>query len=344
MNIRQLKSTHPGLVRGFSLVEMMISVTIGLMIVAALIGVLTSNARNTKTNDRSAELQGNGRFALDNMKRAVRNAGYRGYTWADPATPTTGIPSTSNECLETGAGNGAFVTNIRQGIWGANDSNPYSNNCLASGYLRGDLLAIRHANLIPRIGNTTNGTLYFRSSYSVGEIFNGNGTSATSTATPTTSPITIAGTPQADFQLQEFVYYIGSDTDNPSIPALRRIALKGNGETCNETTLTVTTMCDEMLVSGIEQMQVQYARLDTASNTQYFNADGIAGTSTDTPSTITSYAWDEVNSVRIWLLARTARAENGYSNTTSYVMGDQTYTVNDSFRRQLFSTVVQLRN
>jgi hypothetical protein len=51
-----------------------------------------------------------------------------------------------------------------------------------------------------------------------------------------------------------------------------------------------------------------------------------------------------VNSVRIWLLARNARAETGYSNTNSYVMGDVTYTVNDSFRRQLFSAVVQLRN
>jgi hypothetical protein len=44
------------------------------------------------------------------------------------------------------------------------------------------------------------------------------------------------------------------------------------------------------------------------------------------------------------LLARTAKVENGYSNTTSYAMGDQTYTVNDGFRRQLFTAVVQLRN
>jgi hypothetical protein len=99
-----------------------------------------------------------------------------------------------------------------------------------------------------------------------------------------------------------------------------------------------------MVVSGIEHMQVQYGRLDTASNTRYYNANSIAGASTDSPTTLTSYAWDEVNSVRIWLLARNSKAEPGYTNTTSYVMGDLTYTVNDSFRRQLFTAVVQLRN
>jgi hypothetical protein len=61
-------------------------------------------------------------------------------------------------------------------------------------------------------------------------------------------------------------------------------------------------------------------------------------------SDATSNAWDGVNSVRIWLLARNTTAEPGYANTSTYVMGDQSYTVNDGFRRQLFATVVQLRN
>ena len=45
-----------------------------------------------------------------------------------------------------------------------------------------------------------------------------------------------------------------------------------------------------------------------------------------------------------YVMARSAKAEPGYGNTNSYVMGDQTYTVNDGFRRQLFTMVVQLRN
>jgi len=314
-----MKSRKQPSERGFSIIEMMISITIGLMIVAALIGVLTSNSRSSNTNDRTSELQSNGRYALDHLKRELRHAGYRGYTWAEPNTPTTAIAVTS-ECLGGGAAD-SFVQNIRQGIWGANDANPFTADCLpAANRLRGDILVIRRAASAPTAALSAN-VMYFRSTYSAGEVFQG-----------TVAP-TITGTPQADFALQEYVYYIGSDDNNAAAPALRRVSLQANA------------MVDEMVVSGIEHMQVQYGRLDTASNTQYWNANGISGASTDSPATLSTYAWDEVNSVRIWLLARTSRSENGYSNTNSYTMGDIVYgPVNDSFRRQLFSAVIQLRN
>jgi type IV pilus assembly protein PilW len=314
--------------RGFSLVEMMISITIGLMIVAALVGVLSSNSSSTKTNDRTSELQGNGRYALDHLKRELRHAGYRGYTWAEPNTPTTAIAVT-NECLGAGAAADAFVQNIRQGIWGANDTNPFTANCLpAANRLRGDILVIRRGASAPTAtASLVANTLYLRSTYAVGEVFQ---------APSIASAPVVTGPPLDDFALQEYVYYIGNGGDNgtdTTTPALRRIALQADG-----------TMADELVVNGIEHIQVQYGRLDTASNTQYWNANGIAGTATDSPTTLSTYAWDEVNSVRIWLLVRTARAENGYSNTNSYTMGDVVYAVNDNFRRQLFTVVVQLRN
>ncbi len=313
--------------RGFSLIEMMISITIGLLIVAALVGVLASNSHSSKTNDRSTDLQSNGRYALDHLKRELRHAGYRGYTWAEPNTPTTATAVT-NECLDGGAAS-TFVQNIRQGIWGANDTNPYTANCLpAANKLRGDVLVIR------RVGApTAPGTIYFRSTYAVGEIF------ASGVGNPT-----VTGAPLDNFPVQEYVYYIGNGGDtgtDTTVPALRRVALKGNGENCNGVAVTAALMCDEMVVSGIEHMQVQYGRLDTALHSQYYNANGIAGTSTDSSPS----AWDDVNSVRIWLLARSPRIENGYSNTNSYVMGDlPSYTPNDSFSRQLFTAVIQLRN
>lgn len=299
------------------MVEMMISITIGLMIVAALIGVLSSNSRSTKTNERTSELQSNGRYALDHLKRELRHAGYRGYTWAEPNTPTTAIAVT-NECLDGGAADD-FVQNIRQGVWGANDSNPYTANCLpAASRLRGDVLVIRRAANAPTTALAAN-TLYFRSTYSAGEVFQG-----------TVEPA-VSGSPTDNFALQEYVYYIGKDDTNSTIPALRRVSLQGNA------------MLDEMVVSGIEHLQVQYGSYTTDLNTQYYDA-GTAPDLTSTSSTLTPNGWDNVNSVRIWLLARNAKIENGYTNTNSYVMGDQTYTVNDSFRRQLFTAVVQLRN
>jgi type IV pilus assembly protein PilW len=310
-------------IRGFSLIEMMISITIGLMIIAALVGVVASNSRSSKANDRTSELQSNGRYALDFLKFELLHAGFRGYTWAPPNTPTiTGI---NHECLDGGAAN-SFVTNIRQGIWGANDSNPYSTSCMSSTnptythpYLRGDVLVIRRlAGTATSTASLVSNSLYFRSSYSAGQVFQG-----------INEPPAINIAPVADFALLEDVYYIGTDDNDPTVPALRRVSLQGNN------------MVDEMVVSGVEHMELQYGIAATDLTTKYYDANGVTGASTsDIPT-----SWENVNSVQIWLLVRNSKAEPAYTNTNTYTMGDVNYgPVNDNFRRQLFTTAVQLRN
>ncbi len=313
---------------GFTLIEMMISITIGLGILAGLVGVLATNANNSRTNDRTSELLTNGRYALNSMKQELRQAGFRGYTWAEPTliAPST-LGALSNECLGTGAAAGSFIANIRQSVWGANNSNPFSGSCIPSAsYAAGnDVLVLRRLAAVPSTTLTAN-TVYFRSSYATGQIFRG-----------TTAP-TFPGsqTPLANFALQAYVYYISpftvSASESPLLPALYRVALQSDG-----------SMSRELVASGIEHLQVQYGKVTTtpAVTTQFF--DTIAGASSDSGAT----DWDNVNAVRIWLLARNETAEPGYSNSNVYVMGDQTYDLSaapDGFRRQLFSTVVQLRN
>lgn len=310
---------------GFTLVEMMVAITIGVAMIAGLMTVLANTGTSTKTNDRTAELLTNGRYALNSLRRELRQAGYRGYTWADPSLPTTALGALTNECLESGATASQFISNMRQGIWGANNSNPFSANCIPdSDYATtgggDDVLVIRSVADIPTTTLTAN-TVYFRSSYAMGEIFRG-------TAGPTFPG---SQAPLADFALRTYVYYISpysiTATESPLVPALYRVSLQANG-----------SMSKEMVASGIERFQVQYGVLTTAPDTRYF--DSLAGSSVN----VNSSDWDGVNSVRIWLLARNETPEPGYLNTNSYAMGDRTLTVNDNFRRQLFSTVVQLRN
>lgn len=313
---------------GFTLIEMMISITIGLGILAGLVGVLATNSGNAKSNERTSELLTNGRYALNSVRAELREAGFRGFTWAEPSTPgALGLTGADNECLEGGAAQGAFVSNIRQGVWGSNDANPFSGSCIpvVNYVLNTDVLVVRRLAVVPATALAVN-TVYFHSSYERGQIFRG-------TVSPVTAPaFTGSPTPLASYAVQIYVYYISpftiSAAENPQIPALYRVALLADG-----------SMARELVASGIERMQVQYGRLTTVPDTQYF--DSIAGTSIDATA---NSAWDEINSVRIWLLARNATPEPGYSNTNSYQMGSQPYTVNDSFRRQLFTTVVQLRN
>ncbi|MEP6789882.1 MAG: prepilin-type N-terminal cleavage/methylation domain-containing protein, partial [Ramlibacter sp.] len=189
---------------GFTLIELMISVTMGLIIVAGLAGVLASTASSSKTNDRTSELQSNGRYALSSIKNELLQAGYRGYTWAEPNTPVV-VGAVTGEC---GNGTGNFVTNIRQGVWGANDSNPFSANCISStdkpssggvaGAAGGDILVVRRVDGTPvddatAAANTN--TLYFRSTFNAGEVFKGTSTVA-------------ALVPIANFKLLNYVYYV----------------------------------------------------------------------------------------------------------------------------------------
>ncbi len=318
---------------GFTLIEMMISITIGLGILAGLVGVLATNSSNSRSNDRTSELMTNGRYALNSMRQELRQAGFRGYTWAEPTVPgALGLVAADNECV--GAGSGAFVANIRQGVWGSNDDGaPFSGTCIpaASYAANTDILVVRRLAPVPTpdVSLAAN-TVYFRTTYERGLVFR-------ATAAPVVAPaFTGAPTPLASFAVQVYVYYVSpftvSAAEVPLVPALFRVALLPDGR-----------MARELVASGVERMQVQYGLQSTspALPFQYVNANAVAGTSVDAGST----AWDTVNSVRIWLLVRNSTPEPGYVNTTTYAMGDQNFVATgDGFRRQLFSSVVQLRN
>jgi type IV pilus assembly protein PilW len=113
----------------------------------------------------------------------------------------------------------------------------------------------------------------------------------------------------------------GRKCGSADVPSLYRISLADDGKpVVNE------------LLPGIEHFQVQYG-----INDQYLNADDLAITD-----------WPNVITARIWLLVRSECSERGYTDGTNYVMGDVTYTPNDTanngHRRQLYSSVVMIRN
>lgn len=316
---------------GFSIIEMMISITIGLVIIGALVGVLSSNVRSSKTNDRTSELKDNGRYALGQLKQELRHAGYRGYTPKAPESGGWTTPVIANECGVAGS----FVKNIRQGVWGADNGNPFSGNCLSNTNARyntainSDVLVIRRAHGTPTLAaSAVASRIYLRSAYAGESLLQGSALALLPA---------IVGAENAE--LHVYIYYIGSDDMDATVPALRRVVLTG------------VTMMDEMVVSGIEQLQFEYGIIDIASaTTQYFSASNLPSSTASSHSATGATGWDNVASVRVWLLARNARSEPGYANHTTYEMGDKTvangnaYTVNDSYRRQLFTTVVQLRN
>jgi type IV pilus assembly protein PilW len=320
----------PAAQTGLSLIELMVSITIGLVIIASLVGVLASGSDSSRTNDRTSEMSTNGRYALSALKEELRQTGFRGYTWALPSTPSPWVDPGSG-CADAGSTVGTFIVNIAQPIWGADNSNPFSgsSNCIpTANYLAGtDVMVLRRLASVPVTTLAAN-TVYFQSAYSQGQMFR-------STSVPVAPSFTGGALPVASFPLMTYVYFISPFTttaaESPLVPALWRLALQADG-----------TMARELVASGIERMQVQYGILSTAPDVQFY--DTIAGSASETTPTNPAVNWSNVKSVRIWLLARNATQEPGYTNTQTYAMGNQSYTVNDGFRRQLYTTVVQMRN
>jgi type IV pilus assembly protein PilW len=64
---------------GLTLVELMVSMTLGLLVVMAATGLLVSSKSNYIAQDDDTHVQDTGRYALENITRAVRQAAYENW-------------------------------------------------------------------------------------------------------------------------------------------------------------------------------------------------------------------------------------------------------------------------
>lgn len=83
--------------KGFSLIELMVAITLGLLLTAGLVQLFSSTKVTFNSNDALARVQENGRFALERLKRELREAGTLGFCAGQ-------IPITSH--LNTGCSGG----------------------------------------------------------------------------------------------------------------------------------------------------------------------------------------------------------------------------------------------
>jgi len=82
----QAKSTPRQI--GFTLIEMMIGMGLGLTVVAGLITVFQGNKQSSELNQAMADMQENVRYAFDALGRDIRMAGFQGCALSSEATAT----------------------------------------------------------------------------------------------------------------------------------------------------------------------------------------------------------------------------------------------------------------
>jgi type IV pilus assembly protein PilW len=301
---------------GLSLVELMVAMVVGFLILAAMLSAYSSGSSSNAVNARYAEVQTNGRYAVDFLRREIQQAGFLGINYTGLSNDST-TATTDALC-----GSSIQVTNIAQPIWGANDAKTLT--CIADAdYSTGDVLVLRRVEPLstsPTIGLLGTGSFAANTAYVRSEFMK-------ATAFVGTTPPANVQIPYEDYKLKVDIYYVSpyTNTAGDGVPALKRLKL-GTGP----------AFTSEVIATGIENMQIQYG-VQTGGAVVFLNANSVP-----------SISWPNIVAVRLWVLARSSdRQYEGFSNTSTYAMGDLTgdtaFTVNDNFVRQLFPLVVQVR-
>ncbi len=87
--------------RGFTLVELMISIVISSVIVAAGYTILTTTHKATISNERAVGTQQNIRVAMELIARDIKQAGF-----GMPLAPNTPVGGTAGNCATGADGRG----------------------------------------------------------------------------------------------------------------------------------------------------------------------------------------------------------------------------------------------
>ncbi len=297
---------------GLTLVEMMVAMTIGLVIVAALSAVFVGSSHTRREVQASADAIENGRYAVDLLDRELAQTGFLG-TLAAPTGNTVDVCSTA---IAT------WADSLEVHAVGLNnaDADPA---CVARKagtdaifVQRASTCSVGEAQCEPE--SAANAYLQVSEcgpEYSVTPFVLAVGSAASFTLKTKDCAGAVAG----KRKLIRRLYYVSADD------VLSYVDLGLGGASA-----------PVPLVEGVEQMQLSYA----------FDADGD-GTAECFASTLAGCAgaqWPQVVGVRMWLLARSDATSRNTAAAMQFEMDDTTVDVpasaSGNFKRRVYTTYI----
>lgn len=309
--------------RGLTLIEFMISMTIGLFMVAIIASLIASQSANRAEVDRSGRMIENGRYSVKTIADELPMAGYWGELSAAPADLPIAAPM-PDPCVLTLA-NQTLLSQLH--VQGYNDPAPADlPSCISQHQPGTDILVLRHADPVtstletagvPDMAKLVAGQLYLQTGVSAGgSNFSGilglgtadavaNGNLFPLKKKDKVTRATVRRVVVRIFYVARCSVESGGNCDagdggNP-IPTLKMRELTAAGWSTPVT-----------IAEGIENMQVEYG-LDT-DNDGTPNGDDVA--SVPTPDD-----WKNVMTVKLHLLARSLEPSPGYQDQKTYKLG-----------------------
>lgn len=358
---RPLGSGRREFQRGFSLIELMIAISLGLLIMTGLISIFVKNSVARSEIERSNRQIESGRYAMATLTEDLRMAGYlasfnpRDTIIVPNNPPLAAMTSMPDPCSTA-------VANLDQSFFfhvQGYDNAATIPSCISDVRAGSDILVIRRVSGCvagPTVGTgcdaVINGAPYFQSSncYQATELAINTGSTtdyqayfALNTDMATMVKHAIDCTTTADYRryLTHIYFVANNDVGTDGIPTLKRAELGASG-------FTIVP-----LVEGIETVQFEYG-VDA-------NNDGVIDGYTADPNSYNSCAgaaclrnWLQTYAVKINLLARNIEPSPGYTDSKTYTLGRKadgtpnvfpaTGTYGDSYKRHAYTAAVRLDN
>ena len=314
---------------GFSLIELMIAMVLGLVIMTGLVNLFLQSKRSFNQNESIARMQEDARFALDTIVTDLSMAGML----ADLLTPQ-GMGFDASLALIADCGPGGFPNWAFSMIDLAGDyatigsvdnatdlTAVAAHSCLTAGTIKPgtDILTIKRVAGRPEPAPEA-GRVYMRTNGTAGLLF----TEPVSAAPPINVPI-----PFQDWEYLPVIYYVQNFAfvNGDGIPTLCRKVLSPAG-------IGGSSMTTDCLARGVEDLQIEFG-IDT-------DRDGSANAYLAAPL---ANQMSQVVSAKIFLMVRSEDSDLAYDNDKVYTLSNAApFAPNDNFYRRTFSTTVGIRN
>jgi type IV pilus assembly protein PilW len=322
---------------GFSLIELMIALTIGLILLTVLASMFEQTTRGRTALERVSRLTENSRFAADVIGDDIRHAGFYG-TFMPPTDAVFADPSPCDwnviDLARIGWQVGLAPPQYPAQIQGYDDPGPAvaALDCLPNRVPGTDVLIIRRASSAAIAGATADlRNVYIQPSQCISDpapLVVSNTAAQFALRTATCDAATLA--PVRRYFVR--VYYVASCNEcapSDGVPTLRRLEFVDGA-------LRLVPLAE-----GVENFQLEYAfDIDEDATPDTF----LTTTTSDTAPTS---RWSNVVAVRLHLLMRSTEGA-GPANTSPAVYdlgpGHSAETCRAGFKCRSLSTILRLNN
>lgn len=336
--------------QGFTLLELMIALTVGLLLIAGTVTMMGNSSGALKRHEINADMTSAIRLANNLLQHDIQSAGYFGRTRypADISgrlSSANPLPNIGSDCY-TG-----FYADIQRYIYASENSNPFSTTCLKDAdvaYKDGtDVLVVRYAedsNLLGTVvGDLDPDKIYVYSNPTGGELFRGNNP-------PALNPTPYVGDFEGNiekrfYEVVTYVYFIGNPPDdNLDEDALYRLELGLDAGNPFDPVLISTDIVDLQIRLGMEKCTV--GSIGGSSACEGVIDDYYAGDDSELNLSGNLPAYEAVTRIRAVSIGLTAESDRiqgaEFMGTKNNSMRGET--VKTSIAAMFRSTDFQVRN